>query len=730
MKKLSLLIVSLFYASTLLALTVEIEGFRYQLLGTDAIVLNTTSDNTADIPVIPSEVEYNGLTYVVTEIGTDAFYGKEFSSIQLPNSIKSIGDGAFFYCYNLTSIIIPENVESFERVGSNNFTFENCPLLRTVVYLPTTAPTDWTAASLTYVPDLQEYSDPYSSINNASIIEMITWNVNEFQYTGNSPSLPSYVNNVAGYEVTFNTGDVELEKNVGTWSTYIPATFMSENGSFDVKIPFRYTIKQVPLTVKVENATRLYGEENPAFKISYSGFVGNDNESMLSSLPMARTSATPQSKVGDYTILLSGAVSPNYSIQYEPGILTVAKAPLSAKVNDARKTYGSLNPSFAMEYIGLKNNETEPSWSIKPIFKTSATQASPVGEYAVSVTDATPENYELSVITPGTLTISPAELIITAKNTNRRYYDANPEFGYYCTGFVNGDNILSLSKTPTMSTTATLSSNVGTYEIKITSGSSLNYSISYKTGTLTILPRTLYATVDNYTRAYNEDNPEFKVRYDGFVGNDTEQVLLTKAVATTTATKISNVGTYEIAVSGGSADNYTLSYTFGTLTINKAEQEISWNQNLSNLKVGDQVELTATATSGLSVTYTMDVGDMAELYNVGTKIYLDCKKAGSFQIRATQAGNSNYYSTARLVKNVIIKESSSINSVIDSELKVIKTSNGIRIQNAKMGDNVKVYSLNGVLIMSVLVDSEDIRIALNAGAYIVKTSGKVSKVFL
>ena len=146
--------------------------------------------------------------------------------------------------------------------------------------------------------------------------------------------------------------------------------------------------------------------------------------------------------------------------------------------------------------------------------------------------------------------------------------------------------------------------------------------------------------------------------------------------------------------------------------------------------MGDQVELTATATSGLSVTYTMDIGDMAELYNVGTKIYLDCKKAGSFQIRATQAGNSNYYSTARLVKNVIIKESSSINSVIDSELKVIKTSNGIRIQNAKMGDNVKVYSLNGVLIMSVLVDSEDIRIALNAGAYIVKTSGKVSKVFL
>ena len=37
MKKLSLLIVSLFYASTSLALTVEIEGFLYQLLGTDAI---------------------------------------------------------------------------------------------------------------------------------------------------------------------------------------------------------------------------------------------------------------------------------------------------------------------------------------------------------------------------------------------------------------------------------------------------------------------------------------------------------------------------------------------------------------------------------------------------------------------------------------------------------------------------------------------------------------------
>lgn len=102
---------------------------------------------------------------------------------------------------------------------------------------------------------------------------------------------------------------------------------------------------------------------------------------------------------------------------------------------------------------------------------------------------------------------------------------------------MNEDDEGVLTATPMLSTTANLSSNVGTYEIEVSEVSASNYSISYENGTLTITPRTLLASVGNYERPYNEENPEFEVKYFGFVENENESVLNENVIATTTATK-------------------------------------------------------------------------------------------------------------------------------------------------------------------------------------------------
>ncbi|MCF0205991.1 MAG: leucine-rich repeat protein, partial [Bacteroidales bacterium] len=47
---------------------------------------------------IPSSVEYNGVSYTVTKIGNAAFYGSGLTSVNIPNSVTSIGDDAFSYC--------------------------------------------------------------------------------------------------------------------------------------------------------------------------------------------------------------------------------------------------------------------------------------------------------------------------------------------------------------------------------------------------------------------------------------------------------------------------------------------------------------------------------------------------------------------------------------------------------------------------------------------------------
>ena len=168
------------------------------------------------------------------------------------------------------------------------------------------------------------------------------------------------------------------------------------------------------------------------------------------------------------------------------------------------------------------------------------------------------------------------------------------------------------------------------------------------------MPRPLKAYVGYYERAYGENNPTFEILYEGLVGNDSGYSLSTQPIVRTSATRTSNVGIYDIEVTGGYSPNYTLSYGSGQLTIVKAEQTFTWNQDLTNLKVGDQVELLANASSNLPISFTMDSNDYAEIYKAGSRTYMECKKAGSFHIKAVQEGNDNDYSTARINKDVTI----------------------------------------------------------------------------
>ncbi len=624
---------------------------------------------TGDIE-IPESVCFDGKEYSVTRIGAYAFctspsselgsYMTNLKAIKLPSSITSIGQCAFYMCDALSSLIVPSSVC---QIGDQSFWCRN---LKWIAFLSPLPPSFITsgriAGSIDYflIPHEAEIWIPskmnYSNITNFSrynLIEMLTPTSRSFVYNGQAPNV-EWKNNLSDY--TMNVSNVTLQKDAGSYSVDVNADFYKDGVlDFSIEIPYEYTINKAILNAKVNNASREYGESNPLFSISsYSGFVNGENESVIITEPTISTTANKTSNVGTYSITTSGGKATNYDFACEPGVLTITKAPLSANVNDATKVYGSNNPSFTINYSGLKNGETAPAWTTSPTFRTEATKQSGVGEYAVNAINGVPKNYDLGTITPGTLTVTPAPLTIKANNATRLYYNDNPTFSYTCNGFVNSENNSVLSPAPTLSTTATQSSDTGTYEIKVEGASSPNYSISYQNGTLTVTPRTLMASVGNYSRLYNEENPDFEVLYSGFAGNEDESVLNEAPVASTTATKTSNVGTYTIKVSGGNADNYTFSYTSGTLTINKAEQTISWNQDLSNLNVGDQVELQAVASSGLPITYTMDNSSFAEIYSTGSKYYLDCLAEGQFTIRAVQSGNNNYYSSPRANKSVTI----------------------------------------------------------------------------
>ena len=133
-KKLWLItIAALLCSLTVSAHDFEVGGIYYDIISETDLTVEVTYDSNnfreySGAVTIPSTVTYNGKTYRVTGIGSNAFNGcRSLTSITIPESVTSIGDYAFEYCEKLTSINIPEGVTSIEY-----HTFYQCSSLTSI----------------------------------------------------------------------------------------------------------------------------------------------------------------------------------------------------------------------------------------------------------------------------------------------------------------------------------------------------------------------------------------------------------------------------------------------------------------------------------------------------------------------------------------------------------------------------------------------------------------------
>jgi hypothetical protein len=321
------------------------------------------------------------------------------------------------------------------------------------------------------------------------------------------------------------------------------------------------TVTKAPLKAKVQDAECEYGTL-PTFTIAYEGFINGDNESEFTTAPVAQTAATATSPVGVYDVTLSGGETKNYDFtEYVSGKLTVTKAPLTVTAKNAGRKVGEANPTFELEYSGFKNGESESVLTTKPVATTTATADSPAGEYDITVSGGEAQNYDITYV-PGKLTVSEKTLItITAKNVIRLYGEANPTFEYTVVGGA-------IEGTPSLTCEATVASNVGEYVIKVSKGSiTTDANFVFVDGKLFVDRAPLTVTAKDASREEGQENPAFELEYSGWKNGETESVLTTKPVATTTATVNSVAGDYAITVSGGAAQNYEFIYVSGKLTI-------------------------------------------------------------------------------------------------------------------------------------------------------------------
>ena len=187
------------------------------------------------------------------------------------------------------------------------------------------------------------------------------------------------------------------------------------------------------------------------------------------------------------------------------------------------------------------------------------------------------------------ITVVKADLTLVANSQSRTYGTANPALTDQMTGFVNGDTASVVTGTPTISTTATTGSGVGTYAISVAAGTLAAANYDFTTlvaGTLTVTPAPLVVSGVNQVIVQGQALPTFTVSYSGFVNGDTVASLTTAPSVITTATTSSPAGSYPITPSGGSDPNYQFSYVPGTLVVNVGAERMYRLYNPAN---GDQI---------------------------------------------------------------------------------------------------------------------------------------------
>ncbi|WP_431859195.1 MBG domain-containing protein, partial [Azospirillum sp.] len=390
----------------------------------------------------------------------------------------------------------------------------------------------------------------------------------------------------AGGEFTNSRGSGALSLGTGRWLIYAATRDGSTEGglsgtreytrSYTANAPSTVTRSgnvflygNTPyITVRADDASRVYGDANPTLSASYSGVLSGDTASLAYTGDASLSTVGTDAAAGTHTITAGAGtlISPTgYGFRYETGTLTVTPAPLTVNATAQTKVYGDADPTLAYTTSGLKGSDSASAVLNGALSRTAGEN---VGSYTIGQgTLASNGNYTLS-FTGGTLSITPAPLTIAATSASRTYGQDNPALTGTVTGLRNGDTAAGLGIS--YGTAATASSDVGGYVITPTAGALSNYTVSLAPGTLTVTPAPLTVTAEDATRTAGTANPPFTARYDGFVLGQGPGALGGTLSFTTAAGADSPAGGYAVTPFGLASGNYAITYRPGTLAVTPA----------------------------------------------------------------------------------------------------------------------------------------------------------------
>ena len=515
------------------------------------------------------------------------------------------------------------------------------------------------------------------------------------------------------------------------------------------------TIEKAPLTVTAQSAMMRQSTQLPTFSAQYNGFKNNDTQSVLTSQPKFSTTATATSPMGDYTITVSGVAAQNYEPSYVNGTLTIVGQPgdvnrdgeinttdvadvvlyMQGKPNSISTLFDAdlnndnqVNTTDVTQVINLAMTDNSYALADKIYVENIDVKAGQECDLYIVLASANMSQYcafQFDIALPQGVTLKTDGVKLVTSHFN----DPTPNVGleqlpsgaWRLSCFSNTNQTMNGQKDAIITMPVVVSQNMreGTVNGSIQNivftklldngkaktmrmdGSSFSINVRNET-----IVEHIIVKARNYTRKYGEDNPSFEYDVEGGTLNGTPEIVCE-------AKADSPVGSYAIVVRKGSITNAEVEFVNGTLTVTKAVQTLSWEQNLTNLNINDQIELTATATSGLPVTYIVDDNGVCEIYKADSKTFISCTNPGTTIIKAIQEGNGNY-EPASILYNVVTVNKPAVEMVT---LSIKQVGSGTIVQSVVKGDtfsfriipqegwNIHSLTFNGVDYTSQINES-------------------------
>lgn len=386
-----------------------------------------------------------------------------------------------------------------------------------------------------------------------------TKNTAQYSYT--------FLNTVFNDAVTLSLDAEYSQADAGESVRVVIKSFEINNQNYQF-VPQTYfaEIKPRNLQIFALETVKMYGDEDPEILYNHENLVEGDT--IYGSL-----SRVLGENIGSYQIqqgTLNAQNNPNYNITlFNNYTFVISKRNINVTTISQEKQFSEQDPEISFKLYS-EQDKLAFNHTLKDFVSgnVSRVPGETPGRYSFTTGSVISlnNNYTVTYIPSGFLSITKANLNVSAVSVSKVYGEIDPVFMFETNREVFEGFEFNLTRQQGES--------VGNYKITYLSLYHEFYNITYQEGFMSILPRQISLKPAEQTKFYGEQDPQvsYSIVSGILVNGDTLETILT---GRTQRVFGESVGTYQICVGDLEVvENYTLEFVKTNLTILKQEIEV------------------------------------------------------------------------------------------------------------------------------------------------------------